>query len=95
MDANQKEQDEVQKGFNAGYTLQSRSPELADQFVALISERKDSYSMSFIAGVREKQQEPEKTIAKFKVPERNKKLLKRPMGLSRDSKDRSRDRDDR
>ncbi len=82
------EQD-VQRGFNKGYTLYKHAPQLAIEFQKLLTGREDAYATGFMAGIKEH----EKELAKSK----NKSPLKR-FNLTKRHKrnhDKNKDRDDR
>lgn len=79
----------LQRGFNSGYSLRARDPELAKQFAQLLADRKDDYAMGFTAGLKEKEREV--TMPRH----RNYRVSRQPhKGRPRD-RDKGMDMDDR
>jgi hypothetical protein len=73
---------DLQRGFNSGYSLRARDPGLAAQFAQMLEGREDDYAKGFTAGLKEKERE-------FTMPRhRNYRVSRQPHKGQSQSRDR-------
>lgn len=75
---------DIQRGFNSGYSLRTNAPKLADKYAKILQGREDGYAIGFLAGIKEKDKE------KFKGRTKNYAFKNTP---TKYDKDRFKDKD--